>query len=233
MIQAVLFDLYETLITEWEMGKRKASYSVEPLGLKDSIYKRGWHARVNDRMDGTYPDHPSVLREILKEAGLPIDEQAIQLIHNDRAFVKSVAFKHIDETIIGMLENLKAMNIKIGLISNCTSEEIEGWFNCVLPSYFDDVVFSYQVKERKPNQAIYLTACNNLNVNPKQCLFIGDGGSEELRGASEVGMRPYQATWFLPSSAPKEISEFPKLRKPMEVIEVLRKEEESYGSQKR
>ena len=229
MIQAVIFDLYETLITEWEKGSRKVNYSVELLGLEEPVYKRAWHARVNDRMNGTYPDYPTVLREILKENGLPIDEEAIQWIHDQRVSVKKVAFKHIDIPIIKMLEDLKRMDIKVGLISNCTSEEIEGWAECLLPPYFDDVVFSYQVKERKPNQAIYLTACTNLNVDPAHCLFIGDGGSDELRGASEVGMRSYQATWFLPSSKTNRITKFPRFIQPMEVVDLVRKEGENYG----
>lgn len=29
------------------------------------------------------------------------------------------------------------------------------------------------------------------------CLFIGDGGSDELAGAANVGMQSYWATWFL------------------------------------
>lgn len=233
MIRAVIFDLYETLITEWKNGSKKANYSVESLGLEESLYKREWHARVNDRMDGTYPDHPSVLREILKDNGLPIDEEAIQMIHNQRVYVKSVTFEHIDDTIINMLENLKARNIKIGLISNCTSEEIEGWPKCLLPRYFDDVVFSFQVKERKPNPGIYLTACSNLGVKPEHCLFIGDGGSDELSGASEVGMRPYQATWYLSSRVSYISSKFPTLRQPLEVLDLVKEEEKNDGKQKR
>lgn len=29
----------------------------------------------------------------------------------------------------------------------------------------------------------------HLNVSPEQCLFVGDGGSNELCGAKSVGMR--------------------------------------------
>nr|WP_298472160.1 HAD family hydrolase [uncultured Psychrobacillus sp.] len=153
MIQAVIFDLYETLITEWEKGSKKASYSVELLGIEEALYRHEWHARVNDRMDGTFADHPSVLKEILTENGLPIDEEVIQVIHEQRVYVKSVAFEHIDDSIIKMLENLKAKNIKIGLISNCTSEEIEGWYTSLLPPFFDDIVFSYEVKSVSQIQA--------------------------------------------------------------------------------
>lgn len=233
MIQAVIFDLYETLITEWEKGVKKASYSVELLGIEEKLYRQEWHARVNDRMDGTYVDHPSVLKEILTENGLPIDEGVIQVIHEQRVYVKSVAFEHIEDTIIKMLENLKAKNIKIGLISNCASEEVEGWYSSLLPPFFDDVVFSYEVKERKPNPSIYLTSCQRLGVKPAHCLYIGDGGSDELRGASEVGMRSYQATWFLQSREYEIVSDFPRLRQPMEVWDLVKEEEKGYEKQKR
>ncbi|MEK4523673.1 HAD family hydrolase [Psychrobacillus sp. FSL W7-1457] len=228
MIQAVIFDLYETLITEWEKGSKKASYSVELLGIEEALYRHEWHARVNDRMDGTYADHPSVLKEILTENGLPIDEKVIQVIHAQRVYVKSVAFEHIDDSIIKMLENLKAKNIKIGLISNCTSEEIEGWYTSLLPPFFDDIVFSYEVKERKPNPGIYLTACKRLGVEPAHCLYIGDGGSDELMGASKVGMNPYQATWFLQSREHNIVFDFPRLGLPREVLDLVKEEEKSY-----
>ncbi len=40
----------------------------------------------------------------------------------------------------------------------------------------------------KPNPGIYRLACERLRVEPSDCLFIGDGGSGELTGATNVGM---------------------------------------------
>ena len=40
----------------------------------------------------------------------------------------------------------------------------------------------------KPNPGIYRLACERLGVEPSDCLFIGDGGSGELTGATNVGM---------------------------------------------
>ncbi|GCD09385.1 hypothetical protein [Clostridium tagluense] len=28
-----------------------------------------------------------------------------------------------------------------------------------------------------------------MNVNPEKCIFIGDGGSDELKGAKELGIK--------------------------------------------
>ena len=37
-------------------------------------------------------------------------------------------------------------------------------------------------------QRIYLLAAERLGVKPEECLFVGDGDSEELSGAEAVGM---------------------------------------------
>lgn len=40
----------------------------------------------------------------------------------------------------------------------------------------------------KPDRQIYELAMQRLNVYPEQCLFVGDGGSNELCGAKTAGM---------------------------------------------
>lgn len=173
-------------------------------------------------MDGTFPDHQSVLIDILKAQNKFVNEHVIEEVHKNRVYCKSIPFESIDPEIIRTLNKLRQMNVKIGLISNCAPEEVEAWDTCTLTHLFDDVVFSYKVKQIKPNPEIYLTACNNLNVLPQNSIFIGDGGSNELVGASNVGMRAFHATW-LPSFISKEIVGFPKLTKPNEIIYYLEK----------
>lgn len=50
------------------------------------------------------------------------------------------------------------------------------------------VVFSCELGVRKPHPERYLAATRRLNVQPEECLFIGDGDSDELRGAYALGM---------------------------------------------
>jgi HAD superfamily hydrolase (TIGR01509 family) len=87
---------------------------------------------------------------------------------------------------------------------------------------FDDVVFSYEVKCAKPNPKIYKIACENINVLPKESIFIGDGGSNELYGATNIGMSAYHATWFQPVSISEKILDYPKLYKPSQITDILR-----------
>ena len=35
---------------------------------------------------------------------------------------------------------------------------------------------------------MYWDACRRLGVDPAECLYVGDGGSQELTGAAAVGM---------------------------------------------
>lgn len=52
----------------------------------------------------------------------------------------------------------------------------------------DVVAFSCELGVRKPDPEIYLAATRRLNVQPDECVFVGDGGSNELYGAHELGM---------------------------------------------
>ncbi|GGH76757.1 putative hydrolase of the HAD superfamily [Pullulanibacillus pueri] len=221
MIQAIFFDLYETLITEWEDGKKRTSYSVDTLGLDRHTYKKEWTARRDKRMDGSYLDHRMVLKEILKAAGRLIDETIIEDIHQKRIQAKSIPFQKIDEEILITLQILKQRKIKLGLISNCAPEEVYSWNNCLLADIFDDVVFSYEVKQRKPQPDIYYTACGHLKVAPNECIFIGDGGSNELQGASDVGMKAYHATWYQPPFISEKMTGFPKLESPTQILQLI------------
>ena len=41
---------------------------------------------------------------------------------------------------------------------------------------------------KKPDSNIYNLACEQLGVEPGECLYFGDGDSNELSGASQLGM---------------------------------------------
>ena len=43
---------------------------------------------------------------------------------------------------------------------------------------------------KKPDPRIYQIAMEQLGVESHNCIYIGDGGSQELTGAYQVGMHP-------------------------------------------
>jgi putative hydrolase of the HAD superfamily len=36
-----------------------------------------------------------------------------------------------------------------------------------------------------------------LNVKPEECIFIGDGGSDELKGAKELGIKTILTSYLM------------------------------------
>lgn len=190
--------------------------------MDSKLFDSEWSKRQEKRMDGTYPDFPSVVREIFSHLGFEVNDEIVDTLHRERILSKSIPFNPIDYDILKMLEQIKGVGMKTCLISNCTPEEVTAWHTSALAPYFDDAIFSYEVKAAKPNPLIYHLACERMGVSPFESVFIGDGGSNELEGAATVGMSVYHATWFIPPFISEKITGYFKLTKPSEFIALLK-----------
>lgn len=228
MVDAVFFDLFETLITERERVLNPPPNTLR-LNVDEQTFRSEFRARRDSRMTGKYPDYASVLREICLAAGEPVDEGQIRRIEKERISSYSELFIKPDPDVLNMLENIRAMGIKVGLISNISPEEAMAWKGSWLADMMDCATLSFQAGVMKPNTGIYLLACGELGVSPEQCIFVGDGGHNELPGAESAGMTPYCATWFM-DRWPERIrmghrtewnTAYPRLRNPGDLIKVL------------
>ena len=103
------------------------------------------------------------------------------------------------------------------------------WPACSIRNLVDAAVFSCDVGLLKPDPEIYCLACRRLEVSPEDCLFVGDGSSDELNGASGVRMRPLWASWFLEKWPQWDLAEavrsrsagFPRLRSISDLVELV------------
>ena len=86
------------------------------------------------------------------------------------------------------LRQLRGVGFRLGLISNADAIEVAAWNDCPLAGLFDVEVFSCLVGCVKPERAIYDTCLERLGLSAAECLFVGDGGSDELIGAKAAGM---------------------------------------------
>jgi putative hydrolase of the HAD superfamily len=89
-----------------------------------------------------------------------------------------------------MLSSLKKQGIKIGLVSDCSSEVPNIWPDTQFGPLFDISVFSCTEGIKKPDMRIYHLAADKLGVEPEDCLYVGDGSSNEMTGAAAAGMHP-------------------------------------------
>ncbi|MFC4121719.1 HAD family hydrolase [Nonomuraea zeae] len=84
---------------------------------------------------------------------------------------------------------LRAAELRLGVLSDCTVELAETWPSLPLSRLVDAVVLSCETGRRKPDPELFHLIAQRLGVTPQECLYIGDGGGRELTGASACGMR--------------------------------------------
>ena len=91
------------------------------------------------------------------------------------------------------------------LVSDAGADDVESWERSPLLSRFDATVFSYQLGVRKPDARIYAHALDAAGVRAQDALFVGDGGSDEHRGARAVGIPLVLVTRFLEIYWPEQL----------------------------
>lgn len=228
-IEAVFFDLYETLITEFDPDWRPLPTPAERLGIGAKAFDAEWRAWRNARMTDACLDYPDVLRRICAACNHDVDEDVIKQLRTERIANKAAPFERVEDSVLRMLHAIGQAGVKLGVISNCASEEVAAWETSPLAELFDDNVFSCQVGYVKPDIEIYRLACERLDVVAERSIFVGDGGSHELEGAARAGLIPFQATWFLDrwpawrrtASTYKAAAHHPTLHSPSELVGVL------------
>ena len=219
MIKAVIFDMYETLITLFECEPYFGPQIAEETGIPGEIFKNLWKPMEQERTIGKLTLEQA-LEFILKENG-QYSEELLNKIVEKRKSVRRECFERLHPEIIPMLKELKKRGLYIGLISNCFSEEAEVIKESVLFSYFDVACLSYDLGLQKPDKEIYRRCMETLSVEAHECIYIGDGGSRELEAAKELGMKPLQAVWYLKEGTLqpcKRMPEFVGVKTPLEIL---------------
>ena len=212
MIRAVIFDMFETLITHYKCPLYFGAQMAADAGIPEKIFQTLWRPTESDRSIGKIRTE-EVIEMILKENGCYTDE-LLEKIVQKRISTKEECFKHLHLEIIPMLTKLKEEGISIGLISNCFSEEAEVIRKSMLFPSFDKVCLSYEEGVQKPDEEIYRRCMAGLGVAPEECIYIGDGGSQELEAARDLGMNAMQAVWYMDNKK----KDFFQLEKPLDVL---------------
>jgi putative hydrolase of the HAD superfamily len=189
LLRAVIFDFFGTLVPNFtqsahkDMLRQMACITGAPI----ERFVEGWLATFNQRATGIFPTTRSNIEAVCRGLDVaPEDYQYEAAIRLRCEFEKAQAVPR--PAAISTLQAVRSLGLKTCLISDCSAELPQIWHETPFAPFFDSAVFSCCVKMRKPNREIYFEACRQLEVEPAQCLYVGDGGSRELSGASQAGM---------------------------------------------
>ena len=222
MIRAVIFDMYETLITHYNSPPYFGAQIAEDVGMPVDNFLRAWRPATHDRFIGKVTLE-ELLERIFRENQC-YSAELINKVVEKRISTNEECFRHLHPEIIPMLSSLKEKGILIGLISNCFPEEEVGIRKSELFPYFDAAMFSSDHGVVKPDAEIYKRCMKSLSVNADECLYVGDGGSDELEAARDIGMKAVQASWYLKEGTFQPAgrkSEFEQVERPMDLMNLL------------
>lgn len=222
MIKAVIFDMFETLISYHTCPVYFGTQMAEDADIPVQEFLKKWRATDYDRTIGKLTVE-EVLEQILKGFAR-YSESLLQELIGKRCAAIECCLEHKNNEIIPMLQELKMQGIAIGLISNCYLEEAVRIRESELFPYFDAVFLSNEQGICKPDKEIFYRCMETLSVKPEECLYVGDGGSRELETAQELGMKAVQATWYFKEGTSQPVGrmqEFEEAKCPMDVVGFL------------
>ena len=188
-LRAIVFDFFGTLVPNFSISGHKdvLRQMARATGAPVEQFVERWLATFDQRAAGAFPTTRANIEAVCRALHVaPENDQyqaAVQLRYD---FEKRQIVPRA--TAISTLQILRSLGLKTCLVSDCSQELPQIWRETPFAPLFDSAVFSCCVKIRKPNREIYLEACRRLGVQPSECLFVGDGGSRELTGATEAGM---------------------------------------------
>lgn len=220
--KAVIFDLFETLITEWGHKKYTKSEMCADLGIEKDRFDFFWDEKEEARYLGDISFEDSILY-VCENCGKTVDDSALSDIIDKRVATKSACFEYVNPDVYRLLERLRAMGLQTAIISNCSPEEVTVLKKSGIYKYFDEVILSCDIHMKKPDSCIYEEAARRLGVTPGECIFVGDGGSDELPGAKAAGMTAVQAKWYTNQLPYKrgDIEGFLTAEEPLGIIEYI------------
>jgi putative hydrolase of the HAD superfamily len=186
-VKGVLFDLYHTL-TDIESKWSDLPWTADVLGIERAEWNAALTERSGWRLCGEVKDARQIIATLARELRPHISDAII-----DRAVaVRVERFRHTFQRIpaenVLLIDELRRRGISTALVSNADAMEVSGYAGSPLAGRFDVELFSCEVSMVKPEPEIYEHALRQVNLDASECIFVGDGGSNDLEGARAVGL---------------------------------------------
>lgn len=184
--RAVLFDFFGTLTLPVRRGRHHAAVANLlncPPDTLVEVLDRSFYLRAS----GALGDAVSTLRWVCERAGGRVSTAGLRAACSARVAAVR-ADTRLRPEAVPVLRALRQRGARTGLISDCTHELPSFLPELPIAPLLDARILSVQLGCCKPDPAIYHAACRALGVAPADCLYVGDGGSQELTGALRAGM---------------------------------------------
>ena len=198
MLKAIFFDLDDTLENWWlaktAIRDKFCDYVERNFGIDKAkffeMFVKVEYDIVGSSLNPMNYDRKVWLRETFRRFGRKISKN--QLKELDNLYWK-IAFARI-KTYPSTIPTLKKLkNYKKIIITDSDGDPHNYIKNkkisiLGLKKYFDLMVTSNETGKNKPDKKLWKVALKKLNLNPKECMMVGDKPEMDLKPAKEMGM---------------------------------------------
>ncbi|MCI8376428.1 MAG: HAD-IA family hydrolase [Lachnospiraceae bacterium] len=220
MYRACIFDLDGTLCDSVESIAYSANHALRDMGLKEASLE-DYKIFVGDGVD-------MLVRRLLQFNKREQEPLFDELKERYLGYFLEGCKYHVTPYpgILDLTRELKAMGAKLGVISNKPHANTVD----VIHQVFGEDIFDFvqgQTKElpRKPDPAGALYTARRLGVDPKECLYIGDTGTDMKTGRA-AGMYTVGVLWgFRARQELEKTGALEVIGEPMELCRIYRGEE--------
>lgn len=188
----MIFDFFGTLTpsTADAIWDGHAARSAAPLGIPAATWRRVLDGSWDERATGRLGDLTETFRTLAIRCGIEPSPEALAAACAARRESQRelLTFRPDAERTMA---TVRAHGMRVGVLSDCTVELSQAWPDLPIAGLVDARVLSCEEGRRKPDPELFRLVARRLAVAPCQCLYVGDGGGQELTGARECGMTPY------------------------------------------
>ena len=193
--KVIFFDLFHTLINVTTAPGASGRYTADILGVGREAWNAACFGGAHNITEATQQ------REVIRALGHSLDPtipiEKIDEAADERQRRFDHALLHVEQEVLALLQQLRDRGHRLCLISNASTDEVSAWERSPLSSLFDEAIFSCHCGMCKPQPAIYHHALQRMGVAVSEALFVGDGGSDEHKGATKVGLDNVLVTRYL------------------------------------
>lgn len=186
-MKAVVFDLFGTLVTAPSPDERSdaAARLAARTGRDPAEVLRYFCDTWQVRHDGSLATLTDLATHLVRYLGA--STTAVTAAADELA---ALAQRRLipDASVARALKELHNNGIRIGVLSDASAEIAAAWVASPLSALADAAVFSCAAGAVKPDQRLYTRIRAELEIPARHVLYVGDGGGDELRGATDAQM---------------------------------------------
>jgi len=198
-IQAIIFDLYGTLIdvsTNEDKNEIFDFLSVYlqyyDINISSGKLRSAFKEEKDDNLKSRHERYPEVnfqevFEDILKKEG-STSSYLVKSCCKLFRILSRERFQLFPDSI-PVLKEMKNSGFPLGLVSNAQKVFTANEMRILgLQQYFKHMIFSSRYGITKPDHRLFMIVCAMLDVSPENTVYIGDNPYNDVKGANKIGM---------------------------------------------